>query len=458
MDIWSEVCLKLREQMTDHDYTAWIAPIRFDSFQAGRARLIVPSMFTKNWIATHFLTQITEIWAQIDPSLIHIDLVTTGDKAAHKADADQKTASQKKTSNASNKAHKQKQSRYQAISQRLDPNMTFANFVVGKPNEFASAAAKRVAASVGDDSIAFNPLFLYGGVGLGKSHLMHAICWAIKEDFPKKTILYLSAEKFMHSFVQAIRNNDQVQFKDSFRSVDILLVDDIQFIAGKESTQEEFFHTFNALVDQGRQVVLSADCSPSEIQGIDYRLISRMNSGMVADIHATTFELRLSILQDKNQRYNYHINDEVLQFIATKLTGNIRELEGALARVHFHQDLTGREAFVEDASSILHDLVRSNSRVLEIPQIQKKVAEYYNIKLSDMRGTRRVQSIARPRQIAMYLSKQLTDFSLPEIGRNFGGKDHTTVMYAVRKIEELLQTNGTLQEDIRILSKILENQ
>ncbi len=458
MDVWSEVCLKLRAQMTDHDYSAWIAPIRFDRFEAGYARLIVPSMFTKNWIATHFLAQITEIWANIDSSLISIDLVLAGDQAAQKANRNHQKEQKDIASASKVKIQKNRQKHYKAISQNIDPKMTFASFVVGKPNEFACAAAKRVASAIEAGSIAFNPLFLYGGVGLGKSHLMHAICWEVLQKHPQKTVLYLSAEKFMHSFIQAIRSNDQVRFKDLFRSVDILLVDDIQFIAGKESTQEEFFHTFNALVDQGRQIVLSADRSPSEIQGIDHRLISRMNSGMVANIHATTFELRLSILQDKNQRYNYHVNDEVLNFIASKLTSNIRELEGALARIHFHQDLTGREAFIDDASDILLDLVRSNSRVLEVSQIQKKVADHYNIKLSDMRSARRVQTIARPRQVAMYLSKQLTDLSLPEIGRGFGGKDHTTVMYAVRKIEKLLETNGSLQEDIRILTKILENQ
>ncbi len=458
MDIWSEVCLKLRKQMSDHDYSAWIAPIRFDRFEAGYARLIVPSMFTKNWIATHFLAQITEIWAGIDSTLISIDLVTASDKAAQKASKAPKKEAKDKAPTSKEKSQKDRKKHYQTISQKLDPKMTFASFVVGKPNEFACAAAGRITKAIETDSIAFNPLFLYGGVGLGKSHLMHAICWKVLEKQPQKTVLYLSAEKFMHSFIQAIRSNDQVRFKDLFRSVDILLVDDIQFIAGKESTQEEFFHTFNALVDQGRQVVLSADRSPSEIQGIDHRLISRMNSGMVANIHATTFELRLSILQDKNQRYNYLVNDAVLHFIASKLTSNIRELEGALARIHFHQDLTGREALVDDANDILHDLVRSNNRVLEVSQIQKKVADHYNIKLSDMRSSRRMQSIARPRQIAMYLSKQLTDLSLPEIGRNFGGKDHTTVMYAVRKIEELLETNGSLQEDIRILTQILENQ
>ncbi len=447
---WEKVTKKLEESLSSDDYTAWIRPIRFHRVFAGRVELIVATMFTKNWIATNFLSQIQEIWFSFDSSITGIDLVVGNREEAPKAKTSAPKETQKKEKNSLNRE------KYNRLSHKLDPRMTFEHFIVGKPNEFAFAAAKRLADTI-TQRPAFNPLFLYGGVGLGKTHLMHSICWQVSKAHPDKVIVYLSAETFMHHFVSAIRTQGQVDFKELFRSVDMLLVDDIQFIAGKDSTQEEFFHTFNALVDQGKQVVLSADRSPSDIQGIKSRLISRMNSGVVADIHATTFELRLGILQDKVKQYEADVSDDVLEFLAQAITGNVRELEGGLMRLKLQADLLGRTVKLADAKDILHDLIRASARKIEIEDIQKKVAEHYNIKISELRGTRRAQTIARPRQVAMYLSKQLTDFSLPEIGRSFGGKDHTTVMYAVRKIEELMENNPTLAEDVRLLNRKLQN-
>ncbi len=444
---WEKVIQKLKEDLSSDDYIAWIRPIRFHRVFAGRVELIVTTIFTKNWIATNFLPQILETWRSFDSSITGIDLMVGSQK--EKID-------EPKVKKSSKPAPLINHEKYDRLSHNLDERMTFEHFIVGKPNEFAFAAAKRVADTVKQPP-AFNPLFLYGGVGLGKTHLMHSICWQVKKACPEKVIVYLSAESFMHRFVSAIRTQGQVDFKELFRSVDMLLVDDIQFIAGKDSTQEEFFHTFNALVDQGKQVVLSADRSPSDIQGIKNRLISRMNSGVVADIHATTFELRLGILQDKAKQFDVDVNEDVLEFLAQKITSNVRELEGALMRLKLQGDLLGRTIKLDDAKDILHDLIRASMRKIEIEDIQKKVAEHYNIRISELRGARRAQAIARPRQVAMYLSKQLTDFSLPEIGRSFGGKDHTTVMYAVRKIEKLMETNATLSEDIRILKRNLQN-
>jgi chromosomal replication initiator protein len=334
----------------------------------------------------------------------------------------------------------------------LDPRLTFDNFIVGKPNELAYSAALRVAES---DVAVFNPLFLYGSVGLGKTHLMNAIAWNIKSRSPDRNIAYLSAEKFMYEFVRAVRFKDTMAFKEQFRSVDVLMIDDIQFICGKESTQEEFFHTFNTLVDNKRQVVVSADKFPSDLEGMEERLKSRLGWGLVADIHPTTYELRLSILQSKVAAFSVKIPNKVLEFVAHKITSNIRELEGALNRIVAGAVFVGREITVESAKEVLADLLRTNDRKVTIDEIQKKVAIHYAIKLGDMSSARRVRQVAMPRQVAMYLSKRLTTQSLPEIGRNFGGRDHTTVLHAVRKIEEAMDLDANLAEDVRLLMQVL---
>jgi len=305
--------------------------------------------------------------------------------------------------------------------------------------------------------VAFNPLFLYGGVGLGKTHLMHAIAWHIRETQPERRVAYLSAEKFMSLFIQAVRHRDTIAFKDEFRSVDVLMIDDIHFIGGKEASQEEFFHTFNALVDQNHQVVVSADKSPSDLEGLEDRLKSRLGWGLVADIHPTNYELRLSILQAKAESIALEIPPQVLEFLSHKISSNIRELEGALNRIEAHAILIGRPVTLEMVQDVLHDLLKANDRRVTIEEIQKKVAEHFNIKLSEMFSPRRARSVARPRQIAMYLSKQLTTRSLPEIGRRFGNRDHTTVMHAVRKVEELRSLDAAIDEDVELLRRMLEN-
>ncbi|RJF81692.1 chromosomal replication initiator protein DnaA [Azospirillum cavernae] len=340
------------------------------------------------------------------------------------------------------------------LSAALDPRFTFENFVVGKPNELAHAAARRVADAT---TVTFNPLFLYGGVGLGKTHLMHALAWQIRKNDPNRKVLYLSAEKFMYQFIRALRFKDTMAFKQQFRSVDVLMIDDVQFISGKDSTQEEFFHTFNALVDQNRQVIISADKSPSDLEGMEERLRSRLGWGLVADIHPTTYELRLGILQAKADALQATIPLKVLEFLAHKITSNVRELEGALNRIVAHADLVGRSISLETTQEVLHDLLRANDRRVTIDEIQKRVAEHYNIRVADMHSARRARAVARPRQIAMYLAKQLTARSLPEIGRKFGGRDHTTVMHAVKKVDELRATDPSFAEDVELLRRMLEN-
>ena len=343
----------------------------------------------------------------------------------------------------------------------LDERFTFENFVVGKSNELAYAAAQRIAAEDKANS-SFNPLFLYGGVGLGKTHLMHAIAWETKRKYPQRKCIYLSAEKFMYQFVRALRFRDTMAFKEQFRKVDILMVDDIQFIAGKESTQEEFFHTFNALIDQNHQIVISADRSPSDLHGIEERIRSRLGGGLVADIHPTDYELRLGILHMKmDEAVHRHgaakIPGEVLEFLAQHIVSNVREMEGALKRVMAYTDFSHRPASIASVQDVLRDLLRANARKVTIDAIQRQVAEHYHIRISDMLSARRSRNVARPRQIAMYLAKELTTRSLPEIGRKFGGRDHTTVLHATRKIAQQRDRDADLAEDLELLRRKLND-
>ena len=309
--------------------------------------------------------------------------------------------------------------------------------------------------------MAFNPLFLYGGVGLGKTHLMHAIAWQLQTERPDLKVLYLSAERFMYRFVQALRDKSVMQFKELFRSVDVLMVDDVQFIAGKDSTQEEFFHTFNALVDQNKQIILSADRAPGEIKDLEDRIASRLQCGLVVDLHPTDYELRLGILQQKVEQYrelyrDLTIADGVLEFLAHRISTNVRVLEGALTKLFAFASLVGREITLDLAQDCLADVLRASDRKVTVEEIQRKVAEHYNMRLSDMIGPKRHRTIARPRQIAMYLAKNLTSRSLPEIGRRFGGRDHTTVIHAVRRIDELKETDHQIAEDLELLRRALE--
>jgi len=341
----------------------------------------------------------------------------------------------------------------------LEARFSFDNFVVGKPNELAHAAAKRVAEG---GPVTFNPLFLYGGVGLGKTHLMHAIAQELAERKPEMNVLYLSAEQFMYRFVQALRDRKMMDFKEIFRSVDVLMVDDVQFIAGKDSTQEEFFHTFNALVDQNKQIIISADRAPTDIKDLEERVKSRLQCGLVVDLHPTDYELRLGILQSKSevQRKTYpglEMEDGVLEFLAHRITSNVRVLEGALTRLYAFASLVGRPIDMALTQDCLNDVLRASERKISIDEIQRKVSEHYNIRLSDMIGPKRLRTYARPRQVAMFLCKKLTSRSLPEIGRRFGGRDHTTVMHGVKRIEELRESDGQIAEDLQLLRRALES-
>jgi chromosomal replication initiator protein len=380
-------------------------------------------------------------------NLIEIELTTSSDLPEFNDVVSKSIAAQKITNKTEDE---------NIWSSPLDMRFTFENFVVGSPNQLAYAAAFAVAESSAAITES-NPLFLYGSVGLGKTHLMHAIAWHIKNTQPNRKVIYMSAEKFMYQFVRALRNKDVLSFKERFRSVDVLMIDDIQFICGKDSTQEEFFHTFNALIDNNRQMVISCDRSPSDLDNVEERIKSRLGWGLVADVHSTTYELRIGILQSKVEQMNISVPRNVIEFLANKITSNVRELEGALNKVVAHSTLIGREITLENTREILRDLLRANERIITIEEIQKKVANRYNIKISDMSSSSKSRDVARPRQIAMYLSKVLTPKSLVDIGKKFGKKDHTTVIHAVKKIEELSASDKEFLEEVELLTKILQS-
>ncbi|WP_207460357.1 chromosomal replication initiator protein DnaA [Azospirillum sp. SYSU D00513] len=501
---WVRIRGRLKDEIGETAYRSWLQPLSVGGLRGGELRILVPTRFMRDWVMTHYADRIRALWSMENPEVQSIDIVVAaaapppaapaangagnGGSAAQALPGDDQDGEEEpaperfarpparpappedasataytgsgytdETIGASDESPSAIGSMLDgrdAITAALDPRFTFDNFVVGKPNELAHAAAKRVAEA---SAVTFNPLFLYGGVGLGKTHLMHAIAWAIRKKDPSRKVLYLSAEKFMYQFIRALRFKDTMAFKQQFRSVDVLMIDDVQFISGKDSTQEEFFHTFNALVDQNRQVIISADKSPSDLEGMEERLRSRLGWGLVADIHPTTYELRLGILQQKADSLRAEIPIKVLEFLAHKITSNVRELEGALNRIVAHSDLVGRSISLETTQEVLHDLLRANDRRVTIDEIQKRVAEHYNIRVADMHSARRARAVARPRQVAMYLAKQLTARSLPEIGRKFGGRDHTTVMHAVKKVDELRATDPAFAEDVELLRRMLES-
>ena len=446
---WSRVTQRMRRDIGDAAWRNWIKPLRVNRLEAGTLTLETDSTLTRERVNSQYADRLRVISAAefktMTSGVNHVE-VRIVNALVKRTNSPHRMSEQKPVKKTS------KNNKSSDFSAGLDPRYTFANFVVGKPNELAFAVARRTAES---ERVAFNPLFLYGGVGLGKTHLMHAIAWHIHQQNPVRKVMYLSAEKFMNRFVQALRFRDTISFKEQFRSVDVLMIDDVQFISGKESTQEEFFHTFNALVEDGRQVIVSADKSPTDLEGMEERLRSRLGWGMVADIHPADYELRLGILQSKAEQAQVEISDKVLEFMAHRIVSNVRELEGALNRILAHAMLIGREITIDSTADLLADLLRASNRQISVDVIQKRVAAHYGVRVSEMFSARRARNIARPRQIAMYLAKNHTSLSYPEIGRQFGGRDHTTVMHAVKTIENLMTSNAQLAEDVELITSIL---
>ena len=435
----------LKSDIGETAYRSWIAPLEARAMEAGVIDIAVPTRFIRDWVRTHYGDRLARLCAAQIAGCARVTYTIVA--AAQKPAAADAARPYEAVTTANENAHAETAS-VESLASSLDPRFTFDNFIVAGSNELAFAAAKKLASG---ENVTFNPRFLQGGVGLGKTHLMQAIAHDVAARAPEKRVVYMSAEKFMYQFVRALRSRDTMTFKEYLRGVDILMIDDIQFICGKESTAQEFFHTFNALMDQGKQVVLSADKAPGDLEGLDDRLRSRLGMGLVAGIQNTTPETRLEILRAKCVLMKRDMPADVLAFLAEKITSNVRELEGALNRLIAHAELVGRAVTLAGAEELLQDLLRASTRRITIEDIQRHVADHYNLRMTDMLSPRRARPVARPRQIAMYLAKALTEHSLPEIGRKFGGRDHTTIIHGVRKIEELMAGDRQLAGDIETL-------
>ncbi|MBV9248997.1 MAG: chromosomal replication initiator protein DnaA [Acetobacteraceae bacterium] len=467
---WARIRGRLQNEVGDAEYRAWLKQMTLAGLIGDEITIHLPSRFLRDQVRGRYGERLSYLWHAENPSVRHVD-IRVGDaigpiggladlpnQSLTPSSAIPSLAPPLPVSQSDGHTVARPDARLE-LTAALDPRFTFEAFVVGKPNEFAYACSRRVAEQPA--SPGFNPLFLYGGVGLGKTHLMHAIAWELQARNSERpasvSVTYMSAEKFMYRFIAAIRSQSTMEFKEQLRSVDVLMVDDLQFLIGKDNTQEEFFHTFNALIDAGKQIVISADKSPTDLEGLELRLRTRLGCGMVADLHATTYELRISILEAKAQRAGVPVPVKVMEFLAHKITSNVRELEGALNRLIAHANLFGRPVTLEATHEVLHDILKAHDRRLTIDEIQRKVAEHYNIRLTDMSSARRARAVARPRQVAMYLAKQLTSRSLPEIGRKFGNRDHTTVMHAVARVGELMGLDAAFAEDVELLRRMLES-
>jgi chromosomal replication initiator protein len=446
--VWGRVRSELLALLGKDAFANWIDPLAFVRAEPGLVVLRAPTSFIGTWVSRNYGDVIRRMFVQDGVPVARLEFGVAALPPATGPAGD----------GASRPAVMPSGPDVELPQSPLDARFTFDNFVVGKPNELAHAAAKRVAEG---GQVNFNPLFLYGGVGLGKTHLMHAIAWEVRARDAQARVLYLSAEQFMYRFVSALRFKDTMSFKEMFRSVDMLMVDDVQFIAGKDSTQDEFFHTFNALIDQHKQIVISADRAPGEIDGLEDRIKSRLHWGLVVDLHPTDYELRLGILQAKAElQFQQHptvmIGAGVMEFLAHRISSNVRVLEGALTRLFAFASLVGRQIDLDMTQECLADILRASERKVTIDEIIRKVADHYNLRMSDLLSARRARQVARPRQVAMFLAKTLTSKSLPDIGRRFGGRDHTTVIHAVRKIEDLKKTDSQIAEDVELLRRMLE--
>ena len=467
---WARIRSRLQTEVGEVEYRTWLHQMTLGAVDGDEVTVHLPTRFLRDWVSSRYGTRMNALWHHENQSIRRVDIRVGGPVEAcmPSVSADPVPLPQPDVPAPPrglsivtlDNAPEDRPDARSDLAAAPDSRFTFDAFVVGKPNEFAYACARRVAEEPASQG--FNPLFLYGGVGLGKTHLMHAIAWELaarSEAAGKRpvSVAYMSAEKFMYRFIAAIRSQSTMEFKEQLRSVDVLMVDDLQFLIGKDNTQEEFFHTFNYLVEAGKQIVISSDKSPSALDGLEDRLRTRLGCGMVADLHTTTYELRISILETKAARAGVPVPPKVLEYLAHKITSNVRELEGALNRLIAHANLFGRAITLEATHEVLHDLLKAHDRRISIEEIQKKVAEHYGIRLTDMSSARRARQVARPRQVAMYLAKQLTSRSLPEIGRKFGNRDHTTVMHAVSRVNELMERDGSFAEDVELLRRLLES-
>ncbi|MFI5173653.1 MAG: chromosomal replication initiator protein DnaA [Terriglobia bacterium] len=439
MNVWQKILSSLEDKVDPQNFDTWLKPTRLSQVKESVAFVDVPNEIFKEWILENVMDEINRSVVETGAPIARFEFMVhpitagmdLGSKATRMARFPQQAALD-----------------FDSIDHQLNPKYTFDTFVVGSSNQFAHAAARAVAES---PSKAYNPLFIYGGVGLGKTHLMHAIGHMIKRHNSKSRLTYASTEKFTNDVISSLRYDKMVSFREKYRNVDALLIDDVQFIAGKERTQEEFFHLFNALYDNQKQLVISSDCPPKDIPTIEERLKSRFEWGLIADIQPPDLETKIAILQKKAESEKVKIPDNVAMFIASKIKSNIRELEGSLIRLVAYCQLKDLEINVEVAQQVLRSILDSQEKRITIEMIQKAVSEQFSLKVSDLKAKNNSKSISYPRQIAMYLAKQLTTASLPEIGREFNGKHHTTVLHSIHKIEELRKSDKDLN---RLINKV----
>lgn len=454
--LWQNCLLQLQDQISSNDFSTWLRPLQADVSQTNSIVLYASNAFVESWVKSHYLAKLTKIAQELSKNPELTIKITVGTKptpapAPTQPVLDNMDASSQTSQSAVNFSGELENTTFRT---NLDPQYLFDNFVGGKSNELARSAGLRVVKNPGDKLI--NPLFLYGGSGLGKTHLLHAIGNSILAGNPKARIVYIHSERYVQEMVKALRADRIEQFKKFYRSLDVLLIDDIQFFAGKDGTQEEFFHTFNSLFEGGRQIILTSDRIPRGIENFTERLTSRFGAGLTLEIEPPDLETRVAILMKKAEERKIDLPEEVAFFIGQKLRLNVRELEGALNRLHANVEFTGREITVDYAREVLRDMLVLQEKLITVENIQKVVAEYFRIKVADLKSKDRSRSIARPRQIAMALAKELTNRSLPEIGKGFGDRDHTTVLHACRKVEELRREDSSIEEDwsnlIRTLS------
>jgi chromosomal replication initiator protein len=430
--IWDQILGRIETKVNQHTFSTWFKPTSFLADTGTLLRIRVPNALFSAWLPKHYSNVLDEALAEVDRRGCAVTFVTD--------DVEPRAETAKVRGNgAVLAADVEASDNGSAEPGGLAPRYSFDTFIVGPSNQFAHAACRAVAEA---PSRSYNPLFIYGGVGLGKTHLMHAIGHYVLNHLKSLTLTYISSERFMNEMINAVRYDRILDFRERYRSVDVLLVDDIQFIAGKEGTQNEFFHTFNALYDSQKQIVISSDCPPHEIPSLEERLRSRFEWGLIADIQPPDLETKTAILKRKAEAEGIPLPDNVAIYIAGKIKSNIRELEGSLIRLIAYASLTGREISLPLAQEVLRNILQNDDRAITIEIIQKFVSDYYQLKLAELKSRNNSKSVAMPRQIAMYLCKSLTSASLPEIGRSFGGKHHSTVIHSIRKIEDLRQRDG----------------
>ncbi|MGG3999281.1 MULTISPECIES: chromosomal replication initiator protein DnaA [Anoxybacillus] len=441
-DLWNKALAEIEKKISKPSFETWLKSTTAHSLKGDILIITVPNEFTKDWLESRYTRLIEQTLYDI-----------TGEELKIKCTIPNHQTTEEFALKPTSKPRKHDDEQTEFPQSMLNPKYTFDTFVIGSGNRFAHAASLAVAEA---PAKAYNPLFIYGGVGLGKTHLMHAIGHYVLEHNPSAKVVYLSSEKFTNEFINAIRDNRPDDFRNKYRNVDVLLIDDIQFLAGKEQTQEEFFHTFNTLHEESKQIVISSDRPPKEIPTLEDRLRSRFEWGLITDITPPDLETRIAILRKKAKAEGFDIPNEVMLYIANQIDSNIRELEGALIRVVAYSSLINKEINADLAAEALKDIIPSSKpKVITIQDIQRVVGEHFNVKLEDFKAKKRTKSVAFPRQIAMYLSRELTDCSLPKIGEEFGGRDHTTVIHAHEKISALIQTDVQLQKQLKeIMEKL----